>query len=1199
MRFSRQRPTLRSRGGELAGLLFRLLCLPAALALQAQTGVPPSPRPELLVNEGVSANSIATSPDGRWFATLEHGRVGIVGTSNLFVYRMIDVGGPAANTSRSLCVGHDGRHIYLGASPKKNGDGGLAEIDVDSGKLVSRGDRVPQRVACHPFRPLLATAEGDHLSLREETDAHERLRLPLAHPVSGGADVDVALAFTPDGENVLYVAAGRAILWDWRTNKQVWQIDARAVHSKNLDRRVNATDISTGVTKPMTADALETWQFRAFAFSDDGSLLALLHEDECTVLSTIDGSVIDGWSLTDDSPAWGLSFLDENHVLVGGNKKMTEHAVGEKTTAPVKVPSIRSSLPLPGRQERLALLWGGDVRVWNPKQHTLRSPPVTSTATDLNFDFGAEGHSLLVPSSQNSPSVWNLDTGRNDTSAVQQNDSFWLGTSPGGRWLTFFGSEGGDAIRLHVWDREHAMERASMKTGPGSIRGRDVAFSDDGRWMAAVAGAPRQLRVWETVSFSPVSVPALQFPDGHCDCTVAFRPGGKMLAIANHTEVDILIWSETEKRWVSDRTLSLTDEDVPMVLHLNVGDRLSRTRSHIDSLQQAGFSPDGKRLVVTGGVMGHIFNTSTWTEETPVPGMGYDFGFTRDGHLLVTSTNHPEGLAHLDDPLHPVLTVWDLEQSRAVLRDERVVVSGALRVSPDGKLVAIASDGGIGLFRTADATKLATLYRFGGNDWLAVAPDGTFDGTPGGWNHLSWRFNGQTFQVQPLELYFREFFQPGTLARQLAAQPEVAHDLSQVANRILPEVAITSIGPGSSPGRVDVTVHLARTKDKGQSSGARDLRLFRDGKLVGSGTVNVPDHGQASGGLISGPVPDGDYVFHDVALRTDESTWDYIAGGARPVTFTAYAFNDALVRSLTARAEWTPRGGDHRAPRKGFVLAIGVNQYSAQHCDLLDAVSDAEMMAKTVGERLRANGLQEVDVDVLRSAAAGKEAIRLALELIGRRATPNDVVLVTFSGHGYAERNGLFYLLPADVTGDCHKADDRLLHSSISSDELARWLSPIDAGEITVVLDACHSAESIQAGEFRAGPLGSSGLGQLAYDKGMRVLAASQADGVALEFHELLQHGLLTYILIQQGLVDAKADWRPQDGTIGLDEWLAYAERQVPLFSPGEFALSRAKAPIPDADKQTSRGQALQQPALFDFGGGSDITLQVKAATAP
>jgi hypothetical protein len=46
---------------------------------------------------------------------------------------------------------------------------------------------------------------------------------------------------------------------------------------------------------------------------------------------------------------------------------------------------------------------------------------------------------------------------------------------------------------------------------------------------------------------------------------------------------------------------------------------------------------------------------------------------------------------------------------------------------------------------------------------------------------------------------------------------------------------------------------------------------------------------------------------------------------------------------------------------------------------------------------------------------------------------------------------------------------------------------------MVMILDACYSAASIESADFKPGPMGSRGLGQLAYDKRIRVLAASQA----------------------------------------------------------------------------------------------------------
>src|SRR4029453_6569388 len=85
---------------------------------------------------------------------------------------------------------------------------------------------------------------------------------------------------------------------------------------------------------------------------------------------------------------------------------------------------------------------------------------------------------------------------------------------------------------------------------------------------------------------------------------------------------------------------------------------------------------------------------------------------------------------------------------------------------------------------------------------------------------------------------------------------------------------------------------------------------------------------------------------------------------------------------------------------------------------------------------------------------------------------------------------------------------------SISSDELAQWLEAIDAGQMVLVLDSCHSG-AVSGPGFKPGPMGDRGFGQLSYDKGMLVLAATQAQNVdwgtlALGDRSLLTHALVT-----------------------------------------------------------------------------------------
>jgi hypothetical protein len=117
--------------------------------------------------------------------------------------------------------------------------------------------------------------------------------------------------------------------------------------------------------------------------------------------------------------------------------------------------------------------------------------------------------------------------------------------------------------------------------------------------------------------------------------------------------------------------------------------------------------------------------------------------------------------------------------------------------------------------------------------------------------------------------------------------------------------------------------------------------------------------------------------------------------------------------------------------------------------------------------------------------------------------------------------------------------------NSLSDQELERAFEDIDSGHMLLVIDACHSGQALEAAEKRQGPINSKGLAQLAYDKGMYILTAAQSYQAALET-ERLGAGLLTYALVETGLVAGGADYAPKDGTILLREWLDFAAERVP-----------------------------------------------------
>lgn len=135
------------------------------------------------------------------------------------------------------------------------------------------------------------------------------------------------------------------------------------------------------------------------------------------------------------------------------------------------------------------------------------------------------------------------------------------------------------------------------------------------------------------------------------------------------------------------------------------------------------------------------------------------------------------------------------------------------------------------------------------------------------------------------------------------------------------------------------------------------------------------------------------------------------------------------------------------------------------------------------------------------------DRIRAALDGL-REAGPDDLVFVSFSGHGTPDHR----LVPVDVDPAA------IADSCLSLDELAKRLDHIPASQMIVVLDCCFSGGFGGARVFA--PVGvrsvsedRSSLEQMARGSGRLVLTASGAGEPALETVRY-GHGLLTYHLV-------------------------------------------------------------------------------------
>jgi hypothetical protein len=100
--------------------------------------------------------------------------------------------------------------------------------------------------------------------------------------------------------------------------------------------------------------------------------------------------------------------------------------------------------------------------------------------------------------------------------------------------------------------------------------------------------------------------------------------------------------------------------------------------------------------------------------------------------------------------------------------------------------------------------------------------------------------------------------------------------------------------------------------------------------------------------------------------------------------------------------------------------------------------------------------------------------------------------------------------------------------------------------------------------------MGSRGLGQLAYNKKIRILTAAKEQSYEMSD---LQMSALSYILLEKGLKGREADRYPSDNRLTLRELMEYAEEEVPRF-------------------YETHNKLIQRPYLFDFvRDGSDLEI--------
>jgi WD40 repeat protein len=711
-----------------------------------------------------------------------------------------------------------------------------------------------------------------------------------------------------------------------------------------------------------------------------------------------------------------------------------------------------------------------------------------------------------------------------------------------------------------IWDLPSERQIQTLPLAPGrepGITAGTAQFSADGKYLV-FGGYQGTIQVWDVRSWKEISrIPlfANEKPSflgsgslgTNMIVSIEVSPDGRLVAAATReNKINLGPAAQVSQSPQSVRGRRFSGFGLPGIGSLTRGVNIGAVTAPVAI-------PATTPEIATSGPI-EVFDIKTGLQVADLPGHAGGatcVAFSADGKTLASGGTNGE------------VKLWSVAEQKLI----RTLAGGAsgtvaLAFSPDGSLLVSSTAEGAGNFwDLEDGQLLVSMISLGdGSDWLQVTPDGLFDGSPSAWKEILWRFSGNTFDVAPVEMFFNEYFYPGLLADLMAGKRPHAPAKLEDKDRRQPVLTIERADASAREAAVSSRNLKLKVNVTDAPAGAEDVRLFRNGSLV------KVWHGDVMQGRSS------------VSLEAD------IPISAGENKLYAYAFNRDSVKSEDARLDVV---GAESLRRKGEVdvLAIGINQYADADYNLKFAVDDA----RAFGEVLQRNetSLQKFDrinVVPIYDGQATKANILSALKDLATKAQPEDTVLIFIASHGTANQ-GHFYLVPHDLGySGSRKNLDRdalrtILDHSISDRELEQAFESLDAGRILLVLDACNSGQALEAEEKRKGPMNSKGLAQLAYEKGMYVLTASQSYQAAQEASEL-GHGLLTYALVEEGLEKGAADFAPKDGQISAREWLSYASKRVPEIQFDKIQQFRSLRRDFSFTEDT-QGRNSQQPRLF------------------
>ena len=542
------------------------------------------------------------------------------------------------------------------------------------------------------------------------------------------------LLFTPDDREMIVGNGLRDVtVWDLASKTAVWTIAPGSVSAMALspdgkrlavggqDHSISIWDLANG--SKIQALAGHTAAIKGLAFDKLGQKLVScgdMLDGTVRMWDLRSGTAIKTFSTgTSLSPGMASdALLDPAEHWVGtvyGTLRRWNLAQGTEISAATNSGAI-GEISFDAKWRWIISRGANSIRLWDTQTGQMARefrgpsgslPNLSAVSPDGDFVVGgfiaADAMSDQFAASASHIETWNLLT----DSAVAQFDV--PSSAVVSRDSRFVAGSVPNTHSLSVWDtRTGAQLSAIHMPDEFSTGSYPLSFSPEGNWIYVRYGS--RFYVWD------------------------WRKGKVVLNVPADIEFPFPIASVSEDgRWaatVSDKSRELD------VFDLKSGGNEIKLRLESNQIESGcPFDPTGTFIACKTISSVEVWRVATGTKLPSIrAGLDQTLQWTPDGKLLLRRPESNE------------VTIWDVaSNSGAGQIDCSSCLATDYSFSRDGHLVAAIADNSMGntkLFDRESGKLLATLsFLKDSTDWLIITPDGLFDGTPGGWRGLSWRFS--------------------------------------------------------------------------------------------------------------------------------------------------------------------------------------------------------------------------------------------------------------------------------------------------------------------------------------------------------------------------------------------------------------------------------------------------------------------------